>query len=398
MHHPAENGFPAKKTKTQVGSTALPTNSIAKQSVIDRIRWMNAKLSKPITYKDTGVDIDAGEELIDLIRPMVKRTRTSRVMGGIGGFAGMFRLDFNEKLFKRNYHEAVLVACTDSIGTKMLVGIRANKLDTLGIDCVAMNVNDMICCGAEPLFFIDYLAVNKVVPKEAAELIKGITDGCLQSACALLGGETCEMPDVYKSGDFDLAGFAVGVVERKRIIDGSNVEVGDVAIALGSDGLHSNGFGLARRVIFDKAGFDVNDRPPELEGESIAEAMLRPTRIYVKSILKILSQYRVKRVVKAMAHITGGGLPGNLPRVLPDGLTVRIKRDSWKVPPIFRLIAAKGPVDSIEMMRVFNMGIGMVMIVSPHFARPIANRLRRMGERCWVLGKVRKGGPDLLWA
>ncbi|MHC4294411.1 MAG: phosphoribosylformylglycinamidine cyclo-ligase, partial [Planctomycetota bacterium] len=212
------------------------------------------------------------------------------------------------------------------------------------------------------------------------------------------GGETCEMPDVYKRGEFDVAGFAVGIVERSRIIDGSDVEVGDVAIALGSDGLHSNGFGLARRVLLGKNGYDVNDRPPELEGESLGEVMLKPTRIYVKPILHALSQYRVKRVIKAMSNITGGGLPGNLPRILPEGLSIRIKRDSWVVPPIFKLIAAKGPVDPIEMMRVFNMGVGFVMIVSPHFARPIMNRLRRMGERCWVLGKVRKGPTPLLWS
>ncbi len=359
---------------------------------------MASESRKPITYKDAGVDIEAGEKLIDLIRPMVKRTQTARVMGGIGAFAGMFRLDFNENLFKQNYRDPVLVACADSVGTKMLVAIRMKKLDTIGIDCVAMNVNDMICCGAEPLFFVDYLAVNKIVPRQAAELIKGITTGCIQSACALLGGETCEMPDIYKKDEFDLAGFAVGVVERKRIIDGSNVELGDVAIALTSDGLHSNGFGLARRVLLERAGYSLDDRPPELGGASLGEEMLRPTRIYVKAILRNLRCYRVKKVVKAMANITGGGLPGNLLRVLPEGLTVRIKRDSRPVPPIFQLIAAKGPVDSIEMMRVFNMGIGFVMIVSPPFARAIMNRLRRMGQRCWVLGKVRKGGPELLWA
>jgi len=362
------------------------------------IRPMTAKSRKPITYRQAGVDIDAGEKVVQLLRPLAERTRTARVMDRLGGFAGMFRLDFNEKLFKRNYRDPVLVACTDSIGTKMLVAIAAKKLDTIGIDCVAMNVNDMVCCRAEPLFFIDYLAVNKVVPGRIAELVKGVTDGCVQSGCALLGGETCEMPDVYRPGEFDLAGFAVGVVERSRIIDGSNVEPGDVAIGLASDGLHSNGFGLARRVLLDRAGFKLTDRPSELEGASVGEEMLRPTRIYVKSVLKVLSYYRVKRVVKAMAHITGGGLPGNLPRVLPAGLTVRIKRDSWPVPPIFKLIAARGPVDPIEMMRVFNMGIGFVMIVSPPFVRPITNRLSRLGERCHVLGKVRKGGPELLWA
>jgi len=352
----------------------------------------------PITYKQAGVDIEAGEEMVRQIRPIVQKTHTARVLAGLGGFAGMFRLDYDEKLFKRNYREPLLVACTDGVGTKILVALAMNKLDTIGIDLVAMNVNDMICCGAEPLFFLDYIAAGKLEPTRMSEIIKGIVEGCLQSGCALLGGETAEMPDVYRGRDFDLAGFAVGVVERKRLIDGKNVEAGDVAIALASDGLHSNGYGLARRVLFQRAGFDTNDRPPELEGASVGEELLRPTRIYVRPVLQVLGRYRVKKVVKAMAHITGGGLEGNLPRVLPEGLTVRIKRDSWVVPPVFKLIAAKGPVDPIEMMRVFNMGIGFVMIVSRHFAGPIMNHLRRAGQRCWVLGKVRKGGPGLLWA
>ena len=261
-----------------------------------------------------------------------------------------------------------------------------------------MNVNDLICAGAEPLFFLDYLGVGKLDPGRMADIVKGVTDGCVEADCALLGGETAEMPSFYTRGEFDMAGFAVGVVERNRIIDGSKAEVGDLAIALASDGLHSNGYGLARRVLLEKAGYDVNDRPPELEGRSVGEEMLRPTRIYVRPVLDILHRYKVKRVVKALAHITGGGLPGNLPRVLPEGLTVRVKRSSWRPGPIFDLIAAKGPVDSLEMSRVFNMGVGFVMIVAPTFAKPIMDRLGRLGERCWVLGKVRKGGPELQWA
>ena len=359
---------------------------------------MASKPSNSITYRDAGVDIAAGEEMVGQIRPMVRRTFTPRVMDHYGGFAGLFRLDYDERLFKRNYREPVLVGCTDGVGTKLMVAFGTGRLDTVGIDLVAMNVNDLICTGAEPLFFLDYLAVGKLQPGRMAEIVKGVADGCIQADCALLGGETAEMPDFYKAKEFDMAGFAVGVVERKRLVDGSNVEPGDVAIALASDGLHSNGYGLARRVLLDRAGYEFTDRPPELEGASIGEEMLRPTRIYVKSVLKALSRYRVKRVVKAMAHITGGGLPGNLPRALPPGLSVRVKRDSWYVPPIFKLIAAKGPVDSLEMMRVFNMGVGFVMIVAPAFANSIMNRLRRMGERCWVLGKVRKGGSGLLWA
>jgi len=359
---------------------------------------MASQPSTSVTYRDAGVDIEAGEEMVDRIRPLVRRTFTPRVMDHYGGFAGLFRLDYNERLFKRNYAEPVLVGCTDGVGTKLKIAFATGRLDTVGIDLVAMNVNDLVCTGAEPLFFLDYLAVGKLDPARMAQIIKGVAEGCVRAGCALLGGETAEMPDFYKAREFDMAGFAVGVVERRRLIDGGNMEVGDLAIALGSDGLHSNGFGLARRVLLDRAGYKLTDRPPELEGASVGEEMLRPTRVYVKPILKVLGGYKVKRIVRAMAHITGGGLPGNLPRVMRKGLTVRVKRGSWYVPPIFKLIAAKGPVDSLEMMRVFNMGIGFVMIVAASSANAIMNRLRRMGERCWVLGKVRKGGPGLLWA
>lgn len=367
-------------------------------AAIDTIIAMSQQPPASMTYKQSGVDIDAGDEMVDLIRPLVQRTVTPRVLDKFGGFAGLFRLDYDQKLFQRNYREPVLVACTDGVGTKVKVAAMMNKVDTVGIDMVAMNVNDMICCGAEPLFLLDYIGTAKLSPHRMADVVKGVTDGCLQAGCSLLGGETAEMPDIYSGEDFDLAGFAVGVVERKRIIDGSHVEVGDLAIALASNGLHSNGYGLARRVLLDKAGYSPDDRPPELEGASVGEEMLRPTRIYVKPVLDVLGGYRVKKVVKALAHITGGGLPGNLPRVLPEGLTVRVKRDSWRAQPIFDLIAAKGPVDPLEMMRVFNMGIGFVLIVSPHFGDVIMTRLRRKGERCWVLGKVRKGGPELEWA
>jgi len=359
---------------------------------------MIAQTADPISYRDAGVDIEAGETMVRLISPLARRTFNPRVMESPGGFAGLFRLDYNENLFKRNYKDPLLVACTDGVGSKLKVAFAMDRLDTIGIDLVAMNVNDLICTGAEPLFFLDYLAIQRLEPGRTVEILKGISAGCCDAGCALLGGETAEMPDFYRPREFDLAGFAVGVVERGRLIDGSNVEVGDAAIALASDGLHSNGFGLARRVLLERAGYDLADRPPELGGASIGEEMLRPTRIYARSVLSVVNSYRVKKVIRAMAHVTGGGLPGNLPRVLPEGLTVRIKRDSWPVPEILKLIAAKGPVDPIEMMRVFNMGVGFVMIVSPHFARPIMNRLRKAGERCWLLGKVRAGGPELTWA
>jgi phosphoribosylformylglycinamidine cyclo-ligase len=364
----------------------------------DTIPIMTEGPKTPITYKDSGVDIVAGDRMVDLIQTLVKRTHNPRVVGGLGGFAGLFRLDYDEKLFKRNYKEPVLAACTDGVGSKLKIAFEMNKVDTVGIDLVAMNVNDLICCGADPLFFLDYLGVGKLDPQRMAQIIKGITDGCMESdCCPLLGGETAEMPDFYAPNEFDMAGFAVGVVERRKIVDGSDVEAGDVAIALASSGLHSNGYSLARKVLLDRAGFSLDDRPAELEGVSVGEAMLCPTRIYVKCVLDILGRYKVKKVVKALAHITGSGLPGNLPRVLPEGLTVRMKRDSWTPPAIFKLIAAKGPVDAIEMMNVFNMGVGFVMVVAPTFATAIMKRLRELGERCWILGKVRKGGPDLMW-
>jgi phosphoribosylformylglycinamidine cyclo-ligase len=335
---------------------------------------------------------------------LVQKTFTGRVVGGFGGFAGMFALDYKEKLLRRNYKDPVLVGCTDGVGTKLKVAIMANKVDTVGIDLVAMNVNDLVCTGAEPLFFLDYLGVGKLDPARMTQIVKGIVDGCLQSGVSrnepmtLLGGETAEMPDFYDPDDFDMAGFAVGVVERGRIIDGSTVKAGDAVIALGSSGLHSNGYGLARKVIFDRAGLKLADRPAELEGRTVAEAMLEPTKIYVRAALDVLRAYKRSRVVKAMAHITGGGLGGNLPRVLPEGMAARLKADSWQVPGIFNLIAKAGPVDSVEMHRVFNMGVGFVMVVAPTHAAPIMQRLRKAGERCWVLGKIVPGGPDLQWA
>ena len=350
-----------------------------------------------VTYKQAGVDISAGEEMVDLIKPMVKSTHTPRVMDNFGSFTGLFSLDFGEKLFKRKYRDPVLAACTDGVGTKLKIALMMNKLDTVGIDLVAMSVNDLICCGAEPLFFLDYLAVGKLAPKRMAEIVKGITDGCKKSNCALLGGETAEMPSFYKPKEFDLAGFAVGVAERSRLVDGSAVCPGDVAIAMASDGLHSNGYGLARRVLLEMNKYKLTDTPGELNGATVGEEMLRPTRIYVRSVLDVLHQYKVKKPVKAMAHITGGGLGGNLPRVLPKGMTIRLKRDSWPIPGIFKLIAAKGPVDKLEMYRVFNMGVGYVMIVAPAFVESIMNRLRRSGQRCWVLGKIKRGGPELQW-
>ncbi len=357
-----------------------------------------AAAQQSMTYKDAGVDIDAADTMVEGIRQLVAKTYSPRVVGTFGGFAGLFRLDFPQKLLRRNYDDPVLVACCDGVGTKLKVAFMTGKLDTVGIDLVAMNVNDLVCTGAEPLFFLDYVAVGRLDPDRMREIIAGVSAGCQEAGCALLGGETAEMPDFYKAKEFDLAGFAVGVVECGRIVDGSKVGLGDAVIGLASNGIHSNGFGLARKVIFGRGKLKPSDLPAELGGQSLAEALLAPTRIYARPVLEILRAYKVRRVVKAMAHITGGGLPGNLPRVLPEGLTARIKRNSWPVPGIFQLIAKTGPVDEVEMFRVFNMGVGFVLVVAPGYAAPVMSRLRRLGERCWLLGKVVKGGPGLLWA
>jgi phosphoribosylformylglycinamidine cyclo-ligase len=352
----------------------------------------------PITYRQSGVNIGAGDKMVEGIRELVSKTYSPRVLGPFGGFAGMFSLDFGEKLLRRNYKDPVLVGCCDGVGSKLKLAFATGKLDTVGIDLVAMNVNDLICCGAEPLFFLDYLAVGRLDPERMRQIVAGVSAGCVQGQCALLGGETAEMPDFYKPDEFDMAGFAVGVVERARTIDGSHVQAGDAVIALASDGLHSNGYALARKAVFERGGLKPADTPPELDGQTVAEAMLTPTRIYVRPIMDLLNAYRVRHVIKAMAHITGSGLPGNLPRVLPEGLTARLKRSSWQVPGIFNLIARLGPVDHLEMFNVFNMGVGFVVVVAAAHAASVMSRLRKSGERCWLLGKVVPGGPTLQWA
>jgi phosphoribosylformylglycinamidine cyclo-ligase len=356
-----------------------------------------ARKSGPVTYRTAGVNIEAGEALVEKIKSMVQGTHSPRVMGNYGGFAGLFRLDFGEKLFAKKYREPVLAACADGVGTKLKIAFKMNVLDTIGIDLVAMNVNDLTCIGAEPLFFLDYLATGKLDPEKMSDIIRGIATGCRLAGCSLLGGETAEMPGFYPGGEFDLAGFAVGVIERRDIIDGRNVCPGDIVIGLASSGVHSNGFGLARQVLLSIAKFKLPDRPDELEGRSIGEVLLEPTRIYTKSVMGVLGSYRVKRPVKAMAHITGGGLEGNLSRVIPGGMSVRINEDCWTTPPIFDLIARKGPVDHIEMRRVFNMGVGYTMIVAPYYASAIMNRLAASGERCFIIGKVRKGSQPIQW-
>ena len=351
-------------------------------------------MPKKLTYRQAGVDIDANDRMVALIARHVRRTHGPRVIPLAGGFAGLFRLDYDEKLFKRNYRNPVLVAGSDGVGTKIKVAAQAGRYDTIGIDLVAMSVNDMLVQGAEPLFFLDYIAVNKLDPAQISEMVSGVSEGCVQAGCALLGGETAEMPALYRRGEFDLAGFAVGVVERHRLITGRHVAPGDSVIGLASNGLHSNGYSLVRRICFDQAGLKLDDVPKPL-GEPLVDALLRPTRIYASAIVGVLKKYRVKKVVKAMAHITGGGLVGNIPRVIGDDLDVVIDR-KWPVPPIFTLLQRLGPVKKKEMYRVFNMGIGYALVVAPAFTRSIMAHLRRLGETPHFLGKVKRGKGNVI--
>ena len=355
-----------------------------------------------MTYAGAGVDIDAGERMVGLIQHHMRRTYGPRVLGKHGGFAGLFRLDYNERLFQRNYKDPVLVACADGVGSKVLLAVEQGVYDTVGQDLVAMNVNDMIVQGAEPLFFLDYIGTNKLDPERMTAIVKGVADGCELAGCALLGGETAELPDIYAQGDFDLAGFAVGVSELDRVIDGSRVEPGDVILGLASSGIHSNGYTLVRRII-EETGMDLDDTPAELATDedietSLGKSLLTPTRIYTKNIVRLLRGYKVKRPVTAMAHITGGGIPGNLPRVLHAHVDARIDRKTWEVPPIFRLLQRAGNVEEAEMLRVFNMGVGFVLVVRPHFADAIAERLERWGERVYTLGRITRGSGRVVWA
>ena len=346
-------------------------------------------MAKAITYKESGVDIDAGDAVAEGIGRLARSTFGPRVIKNDLGFAGLFRLDYNEKLFKRNYRDPVLLACTDGVGTKLKLAIELRKFNTVGIDLVAMSVNDLIVQGAEPMFFLDYLAVNKVDDKIILALMEGICEGCRQSDAALLGGETAEMPDFYAGDDFDMAGFAVGVVERKKVITGRYVEPGDCIIGLASSGIHSNGYSLIRKII--SAGKkDLKLHIPEL-GRTLGEELLEPTKIYVRAVRSVLSHYRVKHVVRAMAHITGSGLPGNIPRVLPEDCQAVIKKDSWPKPPIFELLAKWGPVDEEEMYNVFNMGVGYVMVVRPTFADSILAQLKRIKQPAYMIGRIRRG-------
>ncbi len=341
------------------------------------------------TYAAAGVSLEAADAFVDRIKGPVRRTYGPRVLAAHGGFAGLFRLDYDERLFARNYRDPVLVACTDGVGSKVLLAQQTGRFDSVGIDLVAMSVNDMLTCGAEPLFFLDYLAVNRLDPEQTAALVEGIADGCQQSGCALLGGETAEMPDLYRPGHFDLAGFAVGVVERKRMLDPRRVQPGDELIGLASSGIHSNGYGLVRKLLLEDVGLQLDAHIKHLNAP-LGSVLLEPTRIYVRAILDVLGRYRARPPVTAMAHITGGGLPGNLARVLPPGVDAVIRRGTWSIPPIFGLLQRYG-VEEEEMYRVFNMGIGFVLVVRKRSVAAIMRTLEKAGEHPTVIGRIRRG-------
>jgi phosphoribosylformylglycinamidine cyclo-ligase len=359
---------------------------------------MEPPMDKPpekMTYRSAGLDLDLYEESLAGIAPLVRRTHTPRVLDGFGGFASLFSLDFNTRLFARNYRHPVLVSSSDGVGTKLKVAAMMGKYDTVGIDLVAMSVNDCLCTGGEPLFFLDYVAMPKDDPALLRDLVKGISDGCMEADCSLVGGETAILPDFYAPGDYDMAGFCVGVVERDHIIDGRAVRVGDLVIGLAASGLHSNGYSLARKVVFDRAGLKVDTPVPELN-TTAGEALLTPTRIYVRALRSVLSNYPVKRrVVRALAHITGEGLEGNIPRVLPAGKRVALRKGSWTVPPVFGWLQRLGNIDEAEMFRVFNMGIGFVFIVSQYYGDSILRQLNEEGYPATVVGEVRDGEPGV---
>jgi len=327
-----------------------------------------------LSYRDAGVDIEAGDALVNAIKPFAKKTLRDGVLGGIGGFGALFEVP-------KNYREPVLVSGTDGVGTKLKLAFALNRHDTVGQDLVAMSVNDILVQGAQPLFFLDYFACGKLDVDTAATVVQGIAQGCELAGCALIGGETAEMPGMYADGEYDLAGFAVGVVEKSRIIDGSTIEPGDVVLGLASSGIHSNGFSLVRKII--------NHAQPDLsadfQGRSLADALMTPTRIYVKPLLALMAQLPVK----GMAHITGGGLVENIPRVLRAGLTAELDHDAWPLPALFLWLKRHGGVADAEMHRVFNCGIGMAVIVSAAHADQAIELLTAAGEQVWKIGAVR---------
>lgn len=337
------------------------------------------------SYAAAGVDITAGYKAVELMKQHIARTTTAGVLGGIGGFGGMFEMDLT------GIAKPVLVSGTDGVGTKLKLAFLMDKHDTVGIDCVAMCVNDVLCCGAKPLFFLDYIACGKNDPERIAAIVSGVAEGCVQSDAALIGGETAEMPGFYPVDEYDLAGFVVGVVDRDAILDNSRMKAGDVILALPSSGVHSNGFSLVRKV-FDVENADIRKPCVELDGKSIGETLLTPTRIYVKSILALLDRVDVKGI----SHITGGGFYENIPRSIPEGLTARIEKKSVRTLPIFDLIARAGNIPERDMFNTFNMGVGMSVVASPEDVDSALAVLHEQGEDAYVMGEIVEGGERVL--
>lgn len=338
------------------------------------------------SYKAAGVDVTAGYESVRLMKNDVERTKIPGCISGIGGFGGLFQLDLS------GMKEPVLVSGTDGVGTKLKIAMLMNKHDTIGIDCVAMCVNDIICCGAKPLYFLDYIAIGKNVPEKVAEIVKGVADGCVMAGCALVGGETAEHPGMMPEDEYDIAGYSTGIVDKRDIIDNSKIKAGDAVIGLASSGVHSNGFSLVRKV------FNINDQKlksfvPEL-GKSLGEALLTPTRIYVKPVLELIKNVNVKGI----SHITGGGFYENIPRMLPDGVSAKITKGSWMIPPIFALLQKEGNISEHDMFNTFNMGVGMAVVVDKANADKAVEILNKNGEQAFIIGETVSGNDGVVFA
>jgi len=340
----------------------------------------------PIDYKASGVDVDAANKEVDLLKDIVKKTYTKGVLSELGGFSGLFELDVNE------YKNPVLVSGTDGVGTKLKLAFMMDKHDTVGIDCVAMCANDILCQGAKPLFFLDYIATGKLIPEKMAQIVSGVAKGCLDSTCALIGGETAEMPGFYSNGEYDIAGFCVGVVDKQKIITGENIKPGDIILGLPSSGVHSNGFSLIRKLFFEDNKYKVDDYIEEF-GKTLGEELLTPTRIYVKEVLDLLKNYEIK----AMSHITGGGFYENIPRMLKDGLRAAVDMCEFDTPAVFQYIQKLGEIDFKEMYRTFNMGIGLVMVLDKEIANNIISQYESRSEKIYIVGEIIVGerGIDL---
>lgn len=355
-------------------------NQTNKSNETDKTKLGDQGPQAGLTYRDAGVDTKEGERAVQLMKPHVKKTFNPQVLTGLGSFGSLFQPDLT------GITHPVLVSGTDGVGTKLKIAFLMDRHDTVGQDCVAMCVNDILCQGAKPLFFLDYIATGKVKAEKIADIVKGIADGCLEAGCALVGGETAEMPDFYTEGEYDMAGFAVGVVDREKIIDGSRIAEGNKIIGIASSGIHSNGYSLVRTLCFDRLGMSVDDNIAEL-GTTLGEALLTPTKIYSKACNAVLSQVQVNGIV----HLTGGGFYENIPRVIPAGLGVRIVRDSWEAPPLFPYLQTKGDIAEKEMFSTFNMGIGMMMMVTADEAENVRELLLAAGEKAWIIGEVVKG-------